>query len=56
MDKMDTEFELDWQKSKDKELMRLLWNKFNVSDFISRFFPDLSHAYNMVRVIKGKII
>ena len=57
MDKMDTEFEVDWQKSKDKELMRLLWNKFNVSDFSTRFFfPDLSHAYNMVRVIKGKII
>ena len=57
MDEMDTEFELDWQKSKDKELMQLLWNKFNVSDFSTRFFfPDLSRAYNMVRVIKGKII
>ena len=29
---MDTEFELEWQKSKDKELTRLFWNKFNVSD------------------------
>ena len=54
---MDTEFEVDWQKSKDKELMQLLWNKFNVSDFSTRFFsPDLSRACNMVRVIKGKII
>ena len=57
MDEMDTEFELDWQKSKDKELMQLLWNKFNVSDFSTRFFfPDLSRACKMVRVIKGKII
>ena len=29
---MDTEFELEWQKSKNKELTRLFWNKFNVSD------------------------
>ena len=57
MDEMDTEFELDWQKSKDKELMQLLWNKFNVLDLSNRFlFPDLSRAYNMVQVIKGKII
>ena len=57
MDEMDTEFELDWQKSKDKELMQLLWNNFNVLDLSNRFlFPDLSRAYNMVRVIKGKII
>ena len=57
MDKMDTEFEVDWQKSKDKELMQLLWNKFNVLDLSNRFlFPDLSRAYNMVQVIKGKII
>ena len=55
MDVMETEFELEWQKRKDKELTRLLRNKFNVSDFSTRFFV-LSHAYNMIRVIKGKII
>ena len=53
---MDTEVESEWQESKDKELARLFWNKFNVSDFSTRFFPDLSRAYNMVRVIEGKIV
>ena len=53
---MDTEFELEWQKSKYKEFTLLFWNKFNVSDFSTRFFPDLSRAYNMVRVIEGKIV
>ena len=53
---MDTKFELEWQKSKDKEFARLFWNKFNVSDFRTRFFPDLSRAYNMVRVVEGKIV
>ena len=24
---MDTEFELEWQKSKDKEFPRLFWNE-----------------------------
>ena len=43
-------------KSKDKELTWLFWNKFNVSDFSARFFPDFSRAYNMVRVIEGKIV
>ena len=52
---MDTEFELEWQKSKDKEFTRLFWNKFNVPDFSTRFFPDLWRAHNMVRVIEGKI-
>ena len=51
---MDTEFELEWQKNKDKELTRLFWNKFNVSVH-GFFFTDLSRAYyNMVRVIEGK--
>ena len=49
---MDTEFELKWQKSKDKEFTRLFWNKFQYMVF----FPDLSHADNMVRVIEGKIV
>ena len=53
---MDTEFELEWQKGKDKEFTRLFWKKFNVSDFSTRFFPDLSLAYNKVRVIEGKIV
>ena len=53
---MDTEFELEWQKSKDKEFTRLFWNESNVSDFSTRFFsPYLSRAYSMVRVIEGKI-
>ena len=52
---MDTEFELVWQKSKDKEFTRLFWNKFNVSDFSTRFFTRLVRAYNMFRVIEGKI-
>ena len=54
---MDTEFELEWQKSKYKELTWLFWNKFNGFGLQYTFFsPDLSRAYNMVRVIKGKII
>ena len=53
---MDTEFELEWQKSKDKELTQLFWNKFNVLDFSTRFFSDLSRTNNMVRVIGGKIV
>ena len=39
---MDTEFELEWQKSnEDKEFTRLFWNKFDVSDFSTDtvFFP-----------------
>ena len=41
---MDNEFELEWQKSEDKEFTGLFWNKFNVLDLSTRFFPDLSHA------------
>ena len=51
---MDTEFELEWQKGKDKGFTCLFWNKFNVSDF--SMFPDLSRAYDMIRVIEGKIV
>ena len=51
---MDTEFELEWQKSKDKEYNRLFWNKFNVSEH--GLFPDLTRAYNIVRIIEGKIV
>ena len=53
---MDTEFELEWQKSKDKEYNRLFWNKFNVSDASALLFPDFLRAQNMARVIEGKII
>ena len=42
---MNTEFQLEWQKSKDKELTWLLWNKFNVLDFSTeRFFFLTFHA------------
>ena len=49
---------LNWndKKVKDKEFTLFFLNKFNVSDFSTRFFPDLSRAYNMVRVIGGKIV
>ena len=53
---INTKFELEWQKSKDKEFTGLFWNKFDVSDFSTLFFPDFSRAYNMVRVIEGKIV
>ena len=53
---MDNEFELEWQKSKDKELTQFFWNKFSVSDFSTQFFfPDLSRAYNMARVSMVKL-
>ena len=49
-----SEFELEWQKSKDKELTRLFWNKLNVSDFSTLFLiSNLSDASNMVWVIEG---
>ena len=38
---MDTKFELQWQKSENKELTRLLWNKLNVLDFSTRFSSRL---------------
>ena len=44
-------------KSEYKELTWLFWNKFNGFGLQYTFFPpDLSRAYNMVWVIKGKII
>ena len=52
---MDTEFELDWQKSKDKQLMWLFWNKLNILDFSTQFFPNLSCAYDKGQVIEGNI-
>ena len=57
---MDTEFELEWQKSKDKEFTRLFWNKSSVSDFSTRFLSRLvtrlEHGTDMGRVIEGKIV
>ena len=35
---MDTEFELELQKSKDKEFTRLFWNEHKISDFIALLF------------------
>ena len=35
---MGTEFELEWHKSKDKDLTLLFINKLNVSDFSALFF------------------
>ena len=48
---MDTEFELEWRKSKDKELTLFFINKFNVWDFSTLFFFRL-----VMRVIEGKIL
>ena len=48
---MDTEFELEWRKSKDKELTLFFINKFNVWDFSTLFFFRLVR-----RVIEGKIL
>ena len=49
---MDTEFELEWHKSKDKELTLFFINKFNVWDFSTLVF-----FFRLVRrVIEGKII
>ena len=50
---MDNEFELEWQKIKEKELNRL-YSMFRTS--VHGFFPDLSLAYNMIRVVEGKIV
>ena len=50
---MDNEFELEWQKIKEKELNRL-YSMFRTS--VYGYFPDLSLAYNMVRVVEGKIV
>ena len=50
---MDNEFELEWQKIKEKELNRL-YSMFRTS--VHGFFPDLSLAYNTVRVVESKIV
>ena len=48
---MDNEFELEWHKSKDKELTLFFINKFNVWDRQYTVFFRLVR-----RVIEGKII
>ena len=58
---MDTEFELERvkKKSKDTELTRLFWNKFNISDLVHCFFPPTSRAlktwFEFSRVNPGEI-
>ena len=43
---MDTEFELEWHKSKDKELTLFFIDKFNVWDFSTLFFfPTCQASY-----------
>ena len=49
---MDTEFELKRQKSKEKELTRL----FQCLGLQYTGFFILTQAYNMVRVVDGKVI
>ena len=53
---MDPEFELEWPKSKDKEFIRLFEINSMFRTSVDGFFADLSRAYNMVRVIEGKIV
>ena len=53
---MDTEFELVWQKSKDKEFTQFLEINSMFRTSVHGFFPDLSRAYYMIRVIEGKIV
>ena len=54
---MDIKFELEWHKSKDKELTLLFMNIFNVSDSVHCFFffrlvTRLKH-YNYRNCLKG---
>ena len=47
-----TEFELEWQKVKTNNLLGC----FEINQCTDGSFSDLSHVYNMVRVIDGKIL
>ena len=47
---MDTEFELEWYKSKDKELTLFFINNFNVWDFSTLFFSDLLGELSRVKL------
>jgi len=55
---MDTAFELEGQNSKDK--LKNWLGRFEINSMFQisahGFFPGLSRAYNMVRVIEGRIV
>ena len=53
---MDTKFELERQNSKEKNLLGCFEINSMFRTSVNDFFPDLSRAYNMVRVIEGKFI
>ena len=53
---MNTEFELEWQKVKTKNWLACFEINSMFRTSVHGFFPDLSRAYNMVRVIEGKIV
>ena len=50
---MDNEFELEWHKSKHKELTLFFINKFNVWDFSTLFFSDLSGELARVKLYRN---
>ena len=50
---MDSEFELEWQKSFERQSFEIN-SMFRTS--VHAFFPDLSRAYNMVLAIEDKIV
>ena len=53
---MDTEFDLERKNSKEQELTRFIEINSTFRTSVHGFFPDLSRAYNMVRVIEGGIV
>ena len=53
---MDPEFELEWTKRREKDLLGCFEINSMFRTSVHGFFPDLSRAYNMVRVIEGKIV
>ena len=53
---MNTEFELEWQEVKTKNWFGCFEINWIFRPSVHGFFPDLSRAYNMVRVIEGGIV
>ena len=53
---MNTEFELEWEKVKTKNWLARFEINSMFRTSVHGFFPDLSHAYDMIRVIEGKIV
>ena len=53
---MGTEFDLERKNTKEQELTRFIEINSTFRTSVHGFFPDLSRAYNMVRVIEGKIV